>query len=154
MGRALHERQSWTVTVPCFPFAGTTSSAPVTRLLMCRYVSDQVSLERPLLWRTIVPLKWPEAFVTFTDWSFAACFAVSRAVIFTAVACLAPATPASAANPIAHEMSVSSVRFILIPHLVGPLRTVAMSLVHPGGGLPSGTAKSMLWKRFGRRVPS
>ena len=110
---ALHERQSWTVTVPCFPFAGTTSSAPVTRLLMCRYVSDQVSLERPLLCRTNVPLKWPEAFVTFTDWSFAACFAVSRAVIFTAVACLAPATPASAASPITHEMSVSKVRFIL-----------------------------------------
>jgi hypothetical protein len=35
----------------------------------------------------------------------------------------------------------------------GRLRIARMSLVHPGGGLPGGTAKSMLWKRLGASLP-
>src|SRR5437764_15293242 len=82
---------------------------------MCRYESFQLSLERPLLYRSHEPLNRPEALVTFTDWRFAARFAVSRAVISRVETCLATANPARAPNPMTHRATASSARFKLDP---------------------------------------
>jgi hypothetical protein len=91
------------------------SSAFVMRLLMCRDVSRQLSRERPSLYRSSEPVNRPEALVTFTDCSFAACFAVSRAVSFTVDACLAAAAAARVPSPITHIAPASTARFTLGP---------------------------------------